>query len=59
MKQETETHEEGVGGKWIYLRDGSTLTELLEKEVGVVLGDKQEEEALSGKDGLAGSGVSE
>jgi hypothetical protein len=59
MKQETETHEEGVGGKWIYLRDGSTLTELLEKEVGVELGSGEEEHALSGKDGPAGSGVSE
>lgn len=59
MKQETETHEEGAGGKWIYLRDGSTLTELLEKEVGVELGGEEEEEALSGKDGPAGSGVSE
>lgn len=59
QKQETETHEEGVGGKWIYLRDGSTLTELLEKEVGVKLGSTEEEDALTGRDGPAGSGVSE
>lgn len=59
QKQETETHEEGVGGKWIYLRDGSTLTELLEKEVGVELGSTEEEDALTGRDGPAGSGVSE
>lgn len=27
--------EEGVEGEWVYLRDGSTLSELLEREVGV------------------------
>ena len=29
-----------AGGKWIYLRDGSTLSGLLEEEVGVVVGDE-------------------
>lgn len=59
QKQETETHEDGGGGKWIYLRDESTLSDLLEKEVGVDIGANHEEHALSGKDGPAGSGVSE
>lgn len=59
QKQETETHEQGGGGKWIYLRDSSTLTELLEKEVGVDLSEGHEEHALSGRRGPAGSGVSE
>lgn len=38
--------EEGSGegkgegeGKWVYLRDGSTLGELLEREVGVRVGE--------------------
>ena len=28
-----------VDGEWVYLRDGSTLGELLEREVGVRVGD--------------------
>jgi len=27
--------EKGGGGEWVYLRDGSLLSELLEREVGV------------------------
>lgn len=31
--------KEGAGyGKWIYLRDGSKLTELLRKEIGIEVG---------------------
>jgi frataxin len=30
--------EGGGSGDWIYLRDGTSLTELLKKEVGVSLG---------------------
>lgn len=29
--------DDGNGGRWIYLRDGSGLSELLRKEIGVVI----------------------
>jgi len=29
--------DDGHGGRWIYLRDGSGLTELLRREIGVVI----------------------
>jgi frataxin len=29
--------DDGEGGKWIYIRDGSSLSELLKSEIGVVL----------------------
>ena len=32
--------EEEGGGEWVYLRDGSTLSGLLEEEVGVVVGEE-------------------
>ncbi len=37
QKQETGMDTEGDlrGGQWVYLRDGSTLTELLKREVDV------------------------
>lgn len=34
--------EEGKEGEWVYLRDGSTLSGLLEEEVGVVPGEGEE-----------------
>ena len=36
--------EGGGDGEWVYLRDGSTLGELLEREVGVRVGDGDGEE---------------
>ncbi len=33
----------GGGGRWVYLRDGARLTELLEAELGVRLGGEGEE----------------
>lgn len=37
--------EKGKGkGEWVYLRDGSTLSGLLEEEVGVVVGWGEGEE---------------
>jgi len=38
QKEGTETHDEGAGGKWMYLRDGSTLSKLVEKELDVEIG---------------------
>ena len=42
-------HEkEGTGmGDWIYLRDGSSLTELLRKEVGITVDLAGHDEALA------------
>lgn len=36
MLSEGQDAKEGTGrGEWVYLRDGSTLTELLEKELNI------------------------
>ncbi|KAH7357245.1 hypothetical protein BKA65DRAFT_592722 [Rhexocercosporidium sp. MPI-PUGE-AT-0058] len=38
MLSEGQDAKEGTGrGEWVYLRDGSTLTELLEKEIGITV----------------------
>lgn len=38
MLSEGQDAKEGTGrGEWVYLRDGSTLTELLEKEIGITI----------------------
>lgn len=63
-KQDTEGSEGDVGddgtlggGKWVYLRDGSSLSELLKDELGVVIAHETESDATSGREGPAGSGV--
>ena len=38
--EEGQGAEGGVGGKWVYLRDGTTLNELLEREIGVVMRER-------------------
>jgi len=49
------------GGKWIYLRDGSALSEVLKKELGVEVihsgGDAEGSDATGGREGPGGSGV--
>jgi len=41
LLDEGQDQKEGGGkGEWVYLRDGSTLSELMRKEVGVDLSDK-------------------
>jgi len=47
-----------TGGKWIYLRDGSGLSELLKKELGVEVTPGGAEDAVEGRDGPAKSGFS-
>ncbi|KAI6708768.1 hypothetical protein PZA11_005664 [Diplocarpon coronariae] len=40
MLSEGQDAKEGTGrGEWVYLRDGTTLTEVLEDEVGIVVND--------------------
>lgn len=46
------------GGKWIYLRDGSSLTQLLKDELGVTVAKQDEPDATAGKEGPGGSGAS-
>lgn len=50
---EKEGTEEGVG-EWIYLRDGSRLSNLLKKELGVQMEEEVEEEGET-----PGGGVTE
>lgn len=44
------------GGQWIYLRDGTSLSELLEQEVDVVMAHEGEGDAVQGREGPGGSG---
>jgi frataxin len=38
LLSEGQDAKEGTGrGEWVYLRDGSSLTELLEKEIGITV----------------------
>lgn len=64
-KQDSEGHtgqlgDDGElgGGKWIYLRDGSSLTQLLEEELGVVVSHQAESDATTGREGPGASGAS-
>jgi len=63
-KQDTEGAEGDVGddgnvggGKWTYLRDGSTLSEILRDELDVVLSHDGEGDFTKGREGPGGSGV--
>jgi len=46
------------GGKWIYLRDSSSLTQLLKDELGVTVAKQDEPDATAGREGPGGSGAS-
>lgn len=39
MHEKEGSSIDGSGGDWVYLRDGSTLNELLKKELNVVVGE--------------------
>jgi len=55
-KEGTETS----GGKWIYLRDGTALSDLLKKEIGVAMtGEGDEGDVVTGKEGPGGGGSME
>lgn len=61
QKEGTETTAEGDdgkigGGKWIYLRDGTSLTQLLADELKVGVVAENEPEVDVGKEGPGGSG---
>lgn len=45
------------GGKWMYLRDGSSLSDLLNNELDVVVIKSEETDAVGGREGPGGSGV--
>ncbi|EXJ91527.1 hypothetical protein A1O3_00075 [Capronia epimyces CBS 606.96] len=45
--------DDGAGGRWVYLRDGSGLTDLLKKELGVEITKEHESDAVGGREGPA------
>lgn len=49
--------DDGAGGRWVYLRDGSELSGLMKKELGVDISKDQESDVVSGRDGPAGGGA--
>jgi frataxin len=60
-QHEKEDSEYGAGddgewGRWVYLRDGSSLSELLEKEVGVQATPAGESDVAAGREGPRGGG---
>ena len=62
-KQDTEGSEGDVGddgniggGKWTYLRDGSTLSDLLKEELNVTVAHEGEPDVTAGREGPGGSG---
>jgi len=48
--------DDGAGGHWMYLRDGSQLSDLLKEELGVELTAPGESDATGGREGPAGQG---
>lgn len=54
-----ELGDNGVlgGGKWIYLRDGTTLSGLLKNELGVTVVQDEDADVAGGREGPGGSGV--
>ena len=49
--------DDGQGGKWVYLRDGSDLTSLLKQEVGVEVAPEGEGDVNVGREGPGGGGA--
>lgn len=45
------------GGQWTYLRDGTTLSQILNDELGVVLSHEGEGDVTLGREGPGASGV--
>lgn len=52
--------DDGVlgGGKWVYLRDGTTLSGLLREELGVVVAKDEDADVSAGREGPGASGAS-
>ncbi|KAJ9504262.1 hypothetical protein H2202_000318 [Exophiala xenobiotica] len=50
--------DDGSGGRWIYLRDGTQLSELLKKELGVEVTKEGESDVVGGREGPGGQGSS-
>lgn len=45
------------GGKWIYLRDGTSLSDILKEELGVVVAKAEEADVTTGREGPGASGA--
>ncbi|EXJ93577.1 hypothetical protein A1O1_01969 [Capronia coronata CBS 617.96] len=58
QKQDTavDAGDNAAGGRWVYLRDGSILSDLLKKELGVEVTKKDESDVVDGREGPAGGG---
>jgi len=50
--------DDGSGGRWVYLRDGTQLSELLKKELGVEVTKEGESDVVGGREGPGGQGSS-
>lgn len=50
--------DDGEGGRWVYLRDGTGLSELLNNEMGVEIksGPLEGSDAIGGREGPGGGG---
>lgn len=55
-KDKKKVEQAGYGCNWIYLRDGTSLTELLREELGVDLEVEYESESESGKENRRSDG---
>ncbi|KIW18224.1 iron donor protein CyaY [Exophiala spinifera] len=55
---EVDAGDDGAGGRWVYLRDNSQLSDLLKKELGVEVTKEDEADAIGGREGPAGQGSS-
>lgn len=45
------------GGKWTYLRDGTTLSEILKEELGVIVAKEEDPDVTAGREGPGASGT--
>jgi len=52
-----DSGDDGFGGKWVYLRDGSELSELVKKEIGVDVSTEEDPDLVTGSEGRGGSGA--
>lgn len=52
-----EAGDDGSGGRWVYLRDGTSLSELLKRELDVEITKKDESDVVGGREGPAGGGA--
>jgi frataxin len=52
-----DTGDDGEGGKWVYLRDGSSLSDLLKKELDIDMSQDDGSDVTMGREGPGGGGA--